>query len=128
MMQGNVQAILDVIDAEEKKAKERITLHYQEKENAYRVLIEQRRKDKKAIMKDYYDSILKNSEAYLKREHEYTELYEDYKVLISSFNRAWERAEERIKGHPEEYARFALAKFQQMFGKPESAVASAEFS
>ncbi len=127
MIEGNVQAILNVIDAEEKKAKERIAQHYKEKENAYLALIEQKRNGKKAIMKEYYDSILKNSEAYLKREHDYTELYEDYKVLISSFNRAWEKTEKRIGAHPKDYARFALAKFQQMFGKPESAIASAEF-
>jgi ABC-type nitrate/sulfonate/bicarbonate transport system substrate-binding protein len=127
MIEGNVQAILNVIDAEEKKAKERIALHYQEKEKMYLALIEKKVKEKKAIMKEYFDSILKNSEAYLKREHDYTELYEDYKVLVSSFNKAWERAEKRISEHPEGYVRFALLKFQEMLGKPDNAIASAEF-
>lgn len=127
MIEGSEGAIFSVMELEEKKAKDNISRYYKEKEKDYIALIEKKKDEKKAIMKAYYDSIAKNSEGYLKREDYYVRIYEDYKLLLSEFNRAWERTEERIREHPDDYVRFALAKFQQMLGTPESAIASEEF-
>lgn len=127
MMVGDEKAVISMIGQEEKKAKESIARHYLEKEREYALLVERKRKEKKAILKQYYESIEARAEGYLKKENEYIKHYEDYKVLISAFNRAWEQAEERISEHPDDYVRFALAKFEGMLGKPDAALASKEF-
>jgi hypothetical protein len=127
MIVGSPDSILATLAEEEKKAKDNIARFYSGKEKEYAVFIEDKKKQKKAVVKDYYSTIARNAEGYLKREHDYVRLYEDYKVLISAFDQAWEKAEKEIAAHPERYVKFAVDRFQEMMGKPDRAIASAEF-